>query len=176
MTTKRSILSMTAALALAVLSIPATADRGGEGRYHGPNALVGSWRVTITPYNCVTLAEFPQFAFESLLTFNRGGTLLETTSSANFAPGQRSAGHGYWERSGPNFYHAVFEAFVQFTLKEAPPPPTPYYQRGRQVLTQGIEMVDLDHWESLAKVEFFDFAGTPTRPLGCAKAEGTRIN
>jgi hypothetical protein len=164
-----------AALVLTALSAPATAHGNGSGRFLAPNALVGSWRVTITPYNCQTLDEFPQFAFQSMLSFSAGGTLHETTSNANFAPGQRSAGFGYWERTGPNFYHAVVEAYIQFTLDQPPPPPRPYYQRGRQILTQGIEMVDRGRWTSLATVEFFDLSGTPTTSAGCAKAVGTRM-
>jgi hypothetical protein len=175
MTTQTLFRALVAAASLAALSGPVAADGNAEGRFQAPTALVGSWRVTITPYNCVTLAEFPQFSFQSVLMFNEGGTLLETTSNANFAPGQRSAGFGYWERTGPNFYHAVIEAFIQFTLPAPPPPPQPYYQRGRQVLTQGIEMVDNDRWQSLATVQFFDFSGTQTSPSGCAKAVGTRI-
>lgn len=172
---KPAIHAAAAALALAALSAPVAATGLAAGRFLAPNALVGSWRVTITPYNCTTLAEFPQFAFESMLSFSAGGTLFETTSNANFEPGQRSAGFGYWERTGPNYYHAVIEAFIQFTLPSAPPPPRPYYQRGRQRLTQGIEMVDRDRWTSLATVEFSDLAGTPTTASGCAKAVGTRM-
>lgn len=164
-----------AALAATVLSTPAVGQGAANGSFRAPDAVVGSWRVTITPYNCATLQEFPQFAFESVLSFSAGGTLFETTSNANFAPGQRSAGYGYWERTGPNFYRAVIEAFVQFTLPEPPPPPRPHYQRGRQILTQGIEMVDKDRWTSLATVEFFDLSGSPTTPAGCAKAVGNRM-
>lgn len=168
--------SAAAAVALAAVCSSALADGKAEGSYRAPTALEGSWRVTITPYNCISLQEFPQFAFQSMLSFSAGGTLSETTSNANFAPGQRSAGFGYWERTGPNFYHAVIEAYIQFTLPEPPPAPRPYYQRGRQILTQGIEMVNNDRWTSLATVEFFDLDGTPTTPAGCAKAEGTRMH
>lgn len=175
MTIRLFLRSVAAVLALAALSGPAAANGAIEARYKAPHALVGSWRVTITPYHCATLVEFPQFAFESMLTFNLGGTLTETTANANFAPGQRSAGFGQWERTGPNAYRATFEAFVQFTLPAPPPPPAPNYQRGRQVLKQTLEMTDSNRWISVATVEFFDFAGAPTRPLGCATAVGTRI-
>jgi hypothetical protein len=161
-------------LSVAVLSGPATADVKGEGRYQAPTALVGSWRVAITPYDCVTLAVSP-ITFNSMLTFGAGGTVLETTSNTFFAPGQRSPGHGYWERTGPNFYHSVIEAFIVFSTPLPPPPMQPAYQRGLQRLTQGIEMQNVNRWTSHALVDFFDVGGTRVPPSGCAKAVGIRM-
>jgi hypothetical protein len=151
----------------------AMADEGG--RWKAADTLVGAWRVTITPYDCAIGTEFPQFSFRSFLTFAEGGTMSETTSNATFQPGQRSAGHGYWERTGPNYYHSVFEAFINFTVSPPLPPPTPPYQRGTQRLEQGIQLLDRDHWTSDADVFFFDAGGSQWRPPGCAKADAERI-
>jgi len=153
----------------------ATAGEGEGGNWKAANTLVGAWRVTITPYDCQTGLEFPQFSFNSFLTFAAGGTMSETTTNPTFQPGQRGVGHGYWERTGPNYYHSVFEAFINFTVSPPLPPPTPPYQRGTQRLEQGIEMLDGDHWTSLATVRFLDTGGTEWRPTGCAKATAERM-
>ncbi len=162
------------AAAMSMAAGTAVADEGKGNSWKAPETLVGAWRVTITPYNCATGDEFPQFSFKSFLTFAEGGTMLETNSNPNFQPGQRSVGHGYWERTGPNYYHAVVEAFVQFTVNPPPPPPTPPYQRGSQRLEQGIQMVDRDRWASMANVTFFDPSGT-VLSTGCAKAAAIRM-
>jgi hypothetical protein len=166
-----------AALACLAMSSAAMADDDDGDAHRSRSALVGSWRVTITPYNCATGVEATQFAFESMLSFGKGGTVVETTSNANFEPGQRSIGLGNWERSSRNAYYMVVEAFIQFTLPSAPQPPRPYYQRGRQVLSQGIEMQNSDLWTSTGTVTFLNFAGAPavSPPPGCAKAVGRRI-
>jgi hypothetical protein len=174
MNTRLIVHAAAVALAVTALSAPAAAEGNAEGRYQAPTALVGSWRVTITPYDCET-GESAPISFVSILTFGPGGTLLETTSNPFFAPGQRSPGHGYWERTGPNFYHAVIEAFIQFSSPTPPPPGQGAYQRGRQILTQGLEMVDNDHWKSSALVDFFDVGGTRVPPSGCANAVGSRM-
>ena len=159
---------------LGLASGPALADGGKSRNWKAPEALVGAWRVTITPYVCGTTTEFPQFAFQSFLTFAKGGTMLETNFNPNFQPGQRSVGHGYWVRNGKGTYHSVFEAFVYFQTDPPATPPRPNYQPGSQRLAQDIEMVDADNWKSLAEVSFYDTAGTQVSS-GCAKAEAERM-
>ena len=130
-------------------------------------ALVGTWRVTITTFNCTTQAQIA--TFPSLLTFHDDGTMLEETSSLQFAAGQRTNGHGYWERMNRGAYRAVFEAFIQFPT--AGPPPL---QRGRQRVDQQIVMSSRDAFTSDATVTFFDTAGTVLLN-GCARASGVRF-
>jgi hypothetical protein len=130
-------------------------------------ALVGTWRVTITTFNCTTQAQIA--TFPSLLTFHDDGTMLEETSSLQFAAGQRTNGHGYWERMGRGAYRAVFEAFIQFDT--AGPPPL---KRGRQRVDQQIVMSSRDAFSSDASVTFFDPAGTVLLS-GCARASGVRF-
>lgn len=178
MNTSRTVGSVALALAVALglASGPALADGGKSLDARAPEALVGAWRVKVTPRNCVTGTEFPQFSFPSFLTFAHGGTMLETGNSVNFQPGQRSVGHGYWERTGSGTYHAVIEAHVHFDTKVDPaaPPPLVTYKRGRQRLAQDIQMLDADSWTSLAEVNFYDINGNDVS-AGCAKAEGTRM-
>lgn len=163
----------TAALALALSTVAglAAADEGFD-RSQAPAHLEGTWAMRITPYVCGSdpIVSFPEFTVTSLLTFGAGGTLVETTSSPRFAPGQRSPGHGYWERTGRTTYSAVIEAFIQF----AAAPPSPYV-RGTQRIEQEVVLADSDHWTSVAVVTFRDETGTKVPPSGCATAAATRL-
>jgi len=131
-------------------------------------ALVGTWRVAITTYNCLTNVQNPTIA--SLLTFGADGSLIETTSSPQFAVGQRTIGHGRWERLGSGAYRAVFEAFIMFPTPSSTPP----LARGRQRVEQGITMTSRDSFTSDASVTFFDTSGTVLLS-GCARASGVRF-
>jgi hypothetical protein len=138
--------------------------------------LVGTWRVTVTTFNCTTKVENKPFV--SLLTFGVGRTLIETTSSPQFRPGQRSTGHGLWERTGPDTFRAFSEAYIQFTTDPAPPPPAPALKQGRQTIDQGIQMTSRDTFVSDASVAFFDSTSPgSTAPYftGCARATGVRF-
>jgi hypothetical protein len=172
-TIKRAI-GLALAIAITTAASPVVANEMQFDRSRVPSALVGSWRVTTTPYNCVTGTVFPQFARPQLITFGDGGTIVEGAGNPDFQPGQRSSGHGYWERTGKQSFNAVIEAFILFTSVVTPPTP-PRYVRGTQRFDHGIEMDDADHWSSYATVTFFDVAGTPVPPSGCAKAAAERI-
>ena len=161
------------ALLVSATLAPAVATAGNKG---SAKALAGTWRVTVTTFNCTT--KIPNPSFVSLLTFGQDGTLIETTSSPQFKPGQRSTGHGLWERTGPGAFRAVSEAYIQFTTDPAPPPPAPTLQRGRQVIDQGIQLTSRNTFVSDASVFFFDGAAPgSTAPYftGCARAEGIRF-
>ena len=128
--------------------------------------LGGTWRVKITTFNCETLVANPEFT--SYLTFGADGSLIESTANPAFQPGQRGIGHGFWERTGRNFYRAVFEAFILFST------PVPPFPRGAQRIDQGIQMTGRDSFESDATVTFFDPTGAVVMS-GCARAAGTRL-
>lgn len=124
--------------------------------------LEGTWRVQVTIRNCQTGAEVT--TFPSLLTFARGGTLVETTTGAS--PTLRGPGHGFWQHIRGQKYDAVFEAFL-FN-----PAGT---WTGRQKVTQTITIgADKDQWNANAATEFFDTNGNPTM-TGCATAVGQRM-
>jgi len=175
MNTKTILLSSISALTLSGVAAPVVGEEVANDRPESPSRLEGAWQVTITPYVCATGELLPAFAVDSYMTFGARGTLAETTSNPRFQPGQRSPGQGHWERIGPNTYRAVFQAFVQFTSVVTPPTP-PRYVRGTQRVDQGIELVDNDHWKSLATVSFFDVGGTLVPPSGCAAAEAVRMD
>ena len=172
-TAKRAI-GLAIAMALGTAAGPVVASEMEFDRSRVPSALVGTWRVTMTPYSCATGTSFPQFARPQLITFGDGGTVVEGSGSPDFQPGQRSPGHGYWERTGTQSFRAVLEAFILFTSVVTPPTP-PRYVQGRQRFEHGIEMVDADHWSSYASVTFFDAAGTTVPPSGCAQATAERM-
>jgi hypothetical protein len=156
---------------LAVLAIAASgvalAGGSGFGRGQAPSHLEGSWLVKVQPVFCDTGATRPVPAFDSLITFGAGGTVIETTSMPAFAPGQRSIGVGYWERTGRNSYDAVYQAFVQSTAGQ--------YTRGTQRVELAITLVDTDRWTTTADVIFRDMAGNVIPPTGCMSATAERM-
>jgi hypothetical protein len=132
--------------------------------------LTGTWRATVTTYNCSTLVQNP--SFQSFVTFSLDGTLVETTAAPMFQPGQRSPGHGFWERTRRNFYRAVSEAFIQFS---STPPMGPPLKRGYQRIEQGITFSDRNHYSSEATATFFDESGAVVIAL-CASADAERMD
>jgi hypothetical protein len=167
----RKLRSTIVAVTLLAAALPSTASGGKQPL---KSALEGTWEVTIMPVNCSNGDPFPQFSALSYLSFNRGGTMIETTSNPRFQPGQRSAGLGYWEYTGGRkYFHAVFKALIQFDSVDPVPPQTPYV-RGTQTIDQTIEMQDRDHWTSDALVTFRDPAGEKVSG-GCASASAVRM-
>jgi hypothetical protein len=127
--------------------------------------LEGSWTVKVTQHSCATGDPVGE-PFLSLLTFARGGTLVETTSNPMFFPAVRGAGHGVWSATGRQTYRALSIAFIT--------------QNGvlakTQTITQKIEMgADPNTFEvPSASVVFVPADGGPT-VTGCATATGKRI-
>ena len=152
----------------------ALADGKAIGHTQASAPLVGTWQVVITPYVCATGAPLSAAAFKSRLTFNAGGTMVETPFNPSFQAGQSSSGLGHWESAGQGSYHNVFEAFVYFT-SVVTPPAVPRYVRGVRRVDQGIVMVDDNHWTSSAVVTFTDEAGAVVPPSGCMTATGERL-
>jgi hypothetical protein len=177
MKTKNVVLAIVAALTTAGYSSAGLAD---SPTAHGRWAPIeGTWVVTINPIFCTASPPFnagddvpgnPKVT--AYLTFGRGGTLTETNSNANFEPGQRGPGHGYWEQSGKTSYQFVIQAFIQF---DSTLPPF-RYRRGYQRLDQTLEMQSADEFTTSGLVRFF--AGTSTsdpNPAGCARSSGVRL-
>ncbi len=153
---------------------PAMANGQAIGHTQASAPLVGTWQVVITPYVCTTGVPLTAATFKSRLTFNAGGTMVETPFNPSFQTGQSSSGLGDWESAGQGSYHNVFEAFVYFT-SVVTPPATPRYVRGVRRVDQGIVMVDDNHWTSSAVVTFTDESGAVVPPTGCMTATGERL-
>lgn len=161
-------------LGMLLLGSAATAMAQGVpvGRSAAPAPLEGTWNVSVTPYNCSTGVPVTSATFRARLGFHAGGTMTETNFNSSFQPGQRSPGLGSWERTGPNSFRAVFEAYIFFTSVVTPPTP-PRYTQGQQRVDQSIEMQDVDHWTSTALVSFVDASGSPLNS-GCFNATAER--
>lgn len=159
-----SVVALAGAIVLVAASAPATAEPEHRG-------LTGTWRVTVQQYDCRSGADLG-LPFQSFLTFGPGGTLIETTANAAFAPGQRGPGHGFWERTRYDAFRAVSEAFILFTTPAHGP--VPEFDVGRQRIDQTIEYAGGNHFTSDAAVSFTDPSGTVLRS-GCAHALATRM-
>ena len=136
----------------------AKSNRGGR--------LQGTWRVQVNPVNCQTGAPLAPFAVR--LSFARGGTVTEVTSSQAFLPGQRTPGLGVWNHIDDNAYRAVIEGFILF---DSPAPGV--FKRGVQRLMWDIE-IDGDQMTIASTSQFFDANGNPVF-VACASATGTRF-
>jgi hypothetical protein len=147
------------------------------GRSQAPAPLEGTWVVTIRPIFCDGPGagnDIPGITpVKSHLTFGRGGTLVESTSNPNLGVGSRSAGAGWWERTGQSSYQYAFQAFLV-----SPPDP---YKTGLQRIDQTMEFHGNDEWTSSGTVRFFETFDLSDNPGlapyrgGCARASGARM-
>jgi hypothetical protein len=159
-------------------SISAQADPPADPGAMGPKFMLeGTWRVKIRPIFCSgpsAGSDIPGITpVISLLTFARGGTMVESTSNPNIGVGSRSSGHGYWDRTGRTSFQFAFHAFLN-----SPPEP---YRSGLQRIEQTVEMSDPEEWSSSGLVQFFDVFDLADAPdlapyrFGCARANGVRF-
>lgn len=148
------------ALSLAQAALAQSGDWDLEAR-----KLEGSWTVQVTQVNCETGVPLSS-PFLSMLTFGRGGTLVETTSNPMFFPAVRGPGHGVWSHANDNSFKAVSVAFI--TLNGV--------LVKTQTISQTIEIgVDPNTFQTTsASVVIVPATGGPTIK-GCATAGGTRI-
>ncbi|MDR3774287.1 MAG: hypothetical protein P4L26_13110 [Terracidiphilus sp.] len=153
-----------ATASLYVLSLGQVALAETEDPDSAPQALVGSWTVQVTQVNCQNGAALGS-PFLSLLTFERGGTIVETTSNPMFFPALRGPGHGVWTHDRQGF-KAVSVAFI--TLNGV--------LTKTQTITQWIEIGrDGDSFTTTsASIVLVPEGGSPTI-TGCATAAGKRI-
>ena len=153
------------AIGVCGLALATTASAQVEDWDFAARRMEGSWTTQVTQRNCATgVALGP--AFDSLLTFSRGGTLLESTASPAFFPSVRGPGHGVWSNA---YSHHTFKAvFVaQVTLNGV----LTRTQTVRQTIVVGN---DPDSFTATASVTFVFADGSPTIN-GCATATGKRI-
>lgn len=105
-------------------------------------------------------------AFDSLLTFARGGTVTESTASPAFFPAVRGPGHGVWSNT---YRYRTFNAVTvaHITMNGG------VLQR-TQTIRQAIVVGDTDSLTSTATVNFVFADGSP-QVNACATATGQRI-
>jgi hypothetical protein len=136
----------------------------------------------VTPRDCSSGAPLGP-SFNSLVTFHHGGTLSESAGGTTFAPGQRSAGHGFWTRSRPDTYEQKFVAMVLSTTAPNLPtmpafnaalPVSPGFFAGSVVVTHTFVLTDADHATSSGTNVFLKADGTQYRS-GCSTAVAQRF-
>jgi hypothetical protein len=145
-------------------------------------APVGTWAVQVTLRDCTTGAALGS-AFNSLVTFHRGGTLSESAGGVTFAPGQRTAGHGTWTAVAPGTYLQKFVALLLFATAPNLPalpgfnpalPVSPGFLAGSSVVTHTFVLTDDDHATSSGTNEFYRTDGSVYRS-GCSTAVAERF-
>ena len=170
-------LGLAATLVAGSLGVAASAQDAG----HDPK-LVGTWVVQVTLRDCTTGAPLRP-AFNSLVTFNSGGTIAESTAGHAFAPTQRTNGHGSWARLPGGRYEQRMIALLLFDTPANLPgtpgfdpasPVTPGFFAGWQTLSHTARMIDEDHSESEGTNAFYKTDGTLYR-TGCSSAVGQRF-
>ena len=103
--------------------------------------------------------------FLSLLTYNRGGTVTDTTSNPMGFAAVRGPGHGVWSKAGNHTFKAYTIAFV--TLNGV--------LTRTQTILQTIEVDSSDTYKvTAASVKFFAPDGTLLF-TGCATATAKRF-
>jgi len=146
-------------------------------------SLVGPWMVQVTLRDCTTNAPLGP-AFNSLVTFNGGGTISESAGSLSFAPGQRSAGHGTWTDLGSQYYKQRMVALIAFDTPANLPgtpgfdptkPVTPGFFAGWSVVTHLLNLTDAGHAASFGINQFYKTDGTLYRS-GCSSATAIRFD
>ena len=181
MNTKARLAAVLVATVMAGFPTAGSAEGMAYGRSQAPAPLEGSWVVTIRPIYCsgpnagedVVGPTGPIPPVTSHLTFGHGGTLIEATSNPALGAGKRTAGHGWWERSGRTSYQFAMQAFLVDPLQP--------YQSGLQRIEQTLELHTNDEWTSSGTVKFynvFDINVTPAPSAyrsGCARANGVRM-
>jgi hypothetical protein len=101
-----------AAAAATLLSATWRADATTQGE---EKKLEGTWRVDVTPRNCISGDEIPGAAFKALITFAKGGTVNATTTNALSLPptgAKLSNDYGVWQRASDHSFTTVSEFFV----------------------------------------------------------------
>jgi hypothetical protein len=165
---------------LVVVASVSTVVAHGEDRLTSP---VGTWGIEVQIRNCQSEAAIG-LPFLSLITLHSGGTLGETSGAeAAFAVGQRSPGHGVWEKISRHVYDARLISLVLFETAPNLPgspgfnpalPVGPGFFKGWDTVTQTLRFADSDHFTSKGTSAFFKEDGTLYRE-GCSTAIGQRV-
>lgn len=144
---QKLVIVLFSVLAIASTTDPAVAD----GR--GARAVEGVWAMSITLRDCATGAPLGP-PVRTLLTFHAGGTLSESPGTPQFAPGQRSPGHGVWSHSGGDTFELRFAAMILFDTP--PAPPAPGFQAGWLMVGSTFSLIDGERADVNASVQFLD--------------------
>jgi len=117
------------------------------------------------------------------VTFHRGGTVSESTTSPAFLIGQRGPGHGNWAFEENRRYSQRMVALINFDTPPNLPgtpgfnptlPVSPGFYAGSSIVTQTVQLIDPDHLISSGTNEFYKADGTRYRS-GCSTAVAERF-
>ena len=157
--TARSYAILATMLALTVAAASASGQGLQKGQSQG-GRLEGTWQADVTVTNCATGA--PIRTFQSLHTYMRGGSTIDTTSGQFL----RSPAHGTWRHVGGQTYTAT-ATFFRFGFDPGNPM-NPFPFIGTQRVTKTIELsADGDEYTATTVSEIFDAAGNQIGG-GCA--------
>ncbi|MGD9564056.1 MAG: hypothetical protein AB7F88_17395 [Pyrinomonadaceae bacterium] len=152
----RSILGGLSAILLfaGITTTPAQTAFGGR--------LTGTWDTVVTIRVCATGA--PITSFQSVGSFNRGGTFSGITSGQ--PPTVRTSERGVWTHVARNSYRFRFKAYLYNPDAVA---------IGYQIVTQDLELDRRAlNWSSEGTSETFTMDGILTGS-GCSTATGSRM-
>lgn len=133
------------------------------GFAQGGERLTGTWDATVTIRNCATGDAIR--SFDSIGTFNEGGTFIGSTSGLPQAA--RTPEHGVWRRTGRNTYLLRFKSFNFDASGVA---------ISYSVVTHSLILDHrADEYFSQGTAQFYLLDGTPTMQ-GCSDASATRFD
>ncbi len=169
-------------LAGVLLAISGGTIRAESKESSSESAIVGTWAIQVTLRNCDT--NDPLGApFNSVGTFQLGGTSIGSTASLAFAVGQRTAEHGFWFHQHRRSFFEKIVALITFDSAPNLPgtpdfnpnvPVSPGLFAGWQTITHTITLSDADHYTSAGTTAFYKADGTLYRN-GCSTAIGQRF-
>lgn len=164
------------AMAAVVTAGAASADAGPS------DSRAGTYAAQVTLRDCASGAPAGP-SFDSLVTLHGDGTISEAPGGRTFAPGQRSAGHGAWNRIGRHTYSQSVIALIAFdTPANLPGTPTfdptrpvsPGFQTGWLTIDHTITFSSATNATSTGTNRFYTQAGVQYRS-GCSTAVLERV-
>ena len=156
------LVGLTLILALTATQSSASAQEDSGKLSLGNGKIVGVWDVRVTRRDCQT-GDSLGVNSPVMNMFNRGGTLLETSSGL---PTRRGPGLGTWQYGGGQSYSAVFR-FFRFNADGS--------FAGTRRVARIIELSqDSTEFTATATDELFDPNGNLFQ-TGCATETATRL-
>ena len=164
---KSSILAVAALILVAGSGTCAFADSEAISPFPAPvlaDKLVGTWDVTITPFDCST--RVAQAPFQSILSFGPGGTESETSDNPASPPSITTPAFGSWRVTGRHTAVMLTEGFVFAPASEG----------GTSVasVNHAITVLDETHFTDTAVISITNAAGAVSQGP-CVSAAGTRF-
>ena len=142
---------LTASLIAATLTATVAQDTPGD-------AIVGTWLADVAE------TENGSPPFQSMITFNEGGTITEVSNELGL--GLQGPAHGSWAETDDGFV-ATMQTWVFNADSGA--------VEGRVQIRMTIEMDSPDHMAALTAVDFIDPAGEMAPDIDAGPFEATRL-